>query len=233
MSKQKRCNNCSSRKGANVYKFANLRLFRCKTCDLVYSLEPAAYFTDPDRDSISYRPGRDLSHALSYCKGPDLRILQLDCGEGLWLSAFAGVQTHTIETCGTESRDDRATLAISRGHEIWRQSPDDLDLPRESFDFVFAIHILEQSLDPGDLADRVYDSLKPAGIFLIRALDGDRCSLDRLPLPVNYLFSRESLEYLALKIGFEPVETGRKTILPRSGEDAGAVLDVLLHRPDR
>lgn len=227
-----RCNNCSSRKGAVVGP-ANLRLCRCETCDLIYSLEPVPYFSDLDRDSIFSKPGGDLSHALSYCKGPDLRILQLDCDEGLWLSAFAGLQTHTVETCGTESRSDRASSALSLGHEIWRQSPDDLDLPRESFDFVFAIHILEQALDPGDLADRVYDALKPAGIFLIRTLDSDRSPLDRLPLPVNYLFNRESLDYLALKIGFEPIETGKKTILPRTGETSGDVIDVLMHRPDR
>ncbi|MGD9684005.1 MAG: methyltransferase domain-containing protein [Candidatus Obscuribacterales bacterium] len=231
MSKQMRCNNCSSRKGAEVGP-ANLRLFRCQTCDLIYSLEPVDYLCDPDRDSIFNKPGRDLSQALSYCKGPDLRILQLDCDEGLWLSAFARVQTHTLQTCGTENRSDRADAAFSLGHEIFRQSPDDLDLPRESFDFIFAIHTLEQCLDPGDLADRVYDSLKPAGIFLIRALDSDRIPLDRLPLPVNYLFNRESLDYLALKIGFEPIETGRKTILPRAGEISGDILDVLMHRPD-
>lgn len=235
MSKQKRCNNCSSRKGAVAYNFANQRLLRCQTCGLVYNPEPVSYLADPARESIQARHGhgRDFALALSYCKGADLRILQLDCGEGLWLTEFSRVQTHTLETCGTESRDELAALALSRGHEIWRQSPDDLDLPRESFDFVFAIHIIEQSLDPGDLADRVYDSLKPAGIFLIRTLDGDRCSLDRLPMPVNYLFNRESLDYLALKIGYEPVETGRKTILPRSGEDHVAVLDALMHRPDR
>src|SRR3989440_9473360 len=107
---------------------------------------------------------RNIAALLRYIEGePPFAILDLGCGPGRDLKAFAALGHVAI---GLEGSERFATMAREHsGCEVWRQDLFELDLPSARFDGVFAntglFHVPSPELPR--LPRELHATLKPRG----------------------------------------------------------------------
>ncbi len=117
---------------------------------------------------------QNIDTLLRHIEGePPFRILDLGCGPGRDLKAFADLGHEAI---GLEGAARFAEMARAySGCEVWQQDFLKLDLPRENFDGVFAnaalFHVPSQEL-PRVLSE-LHATLKPGGVLFSSNPRGD------------------------------------------------------------
>ncbi len=136
---------------------------------------------------------------------PPLRILDLGCGPGRDLKAFAARGHMAVGLDGTE-----AFVAMARaesGCDVWHQDLLQLDLPREAFDGIFANAVLFHV--PSSALPRVLlqlrETLKPGGVLFCsnpRGQDEEGWSGERYGVWYSWSTWRERL----LAAGFSELE---------------------------
>lgn len=89
-------------------------------------------------DSINY-----LTCKLS--NNPNLKILDLGCGDGFSISVFKSNGFNNI--IGIDLHAEKVKLAKKLGHDVLEGDVHNLPFGKEEFDVVFASHILEHSYD--------------------------------------------------------------------------------------
>ena len=96
-----------------------------------------------------------------YSLAPGARVLDVGCGHALALKAFreAGMAPVGI------GFGDEAARARDEGFEIVEQDMSFLDLPAESFDLVWARHVVEHSVFPYFTLSEMHRLIKPGGVF--------------------------------------------------------------------
>jgi SAM-dependent methyltransferase len=123
----------------------------------------AAEFWKGTRD---HDVSQNIAALLGYIAGePPFTILDLGCGPGRDLKAFAGLGHTAI---GLEGAAHLATMARTySGCEVWQQDFLKLDLPTERFDGVFAnaalFHVPSQELPR--VLQELRTALKPDGVL--------------------------------------------------------------------
>lgn len=194
-------------------------LGRCPSCrhivrDLRYSSGPvrghawggSAAF-DKIRIALTMQRMRSLLP-----NGKRARILELGFGRGLMLRQFldAGHEVHGIEAGMLDVEidplvRDRATLHFGRAEQI--------DLPRNHFDLVYGVHVIEHLSDPQTVFDKLAAALAPGGHFYFVTPNGESMSLEIFgdawwnledPTHLNF-FSGRSLTRMLQKAGFDGV----------------------------
>ncbi len=202
-----------------------LRLVRCPGCGLGY-LDPQP---DPDelapfyardyyggesakfepfieamRDRLARRRAAGLLQGLPV----GARVLDVGCGDGRLLAAFAALG---CEGVGTERRADHPRAgAAARGAEILAGDLTDLDLPAARFDLCVYWHVLEHLHDPAASLIAAGRALRPGGRLVVAVPHLDsvqaRWARDRwfhLDLPRHlFHFTPESLAALLVRTGF-------------------------------
>lgn len=148
-------------------------LVRCNSCSLVWLLSPPPpaemgqhYGPDYDRaisgagqDSRFWAGRRDT--ILSYKQGGSL--LDLGCNAGGFLSSMAGPSWKLF---GIEMSEDAARQAkASCGAEVFVGDILDASFPAASFDAITCFHVFEHLYQPKEVLAKVYEWLKPGGIF--------------------------------------------------------------------
>jgi len=164
---------------------------RCKECGFVYlnprphiSELPRLYppelgiykveetYDDADKKGLYYRTRYKLIRAaLAYelrrlfPTQESIKMLDVGCSDGHGLNNFKKAGTHQIETYGLEMNIEAAEKAQSGGHKIFVGRFEDVELPDEFFDFVYACHVIEHVPDPKAFARKAWKILRPGGVF--------------------------------------------------------------------
>lgn len=194
-------------------------LGRCPTCghivrDLRYSSGPvrghawggSAAF-DKVRIALTMQRMRPLLPV-----GKSARILELGFGRGLMLREFldAGHEVHGIEAGMLDVDIDphvreRGTLHFGRAEHI--------ELPRDAFDLVYGVHVIEHLSDPQRVFEKLATALAPGGRFYFVTPNAESMGLEIFrdawwnledPTHLNF-FSGRSLTAMLEKAGFHDV----------------------------
>jgi SAM-dependent methyltransferase len=201
---------------------SNTQLGRCPTCghivrDLQYSSGPvrghawggSAAF-DKVRIALTMQRVRPLLPG-----GRRARILELGFGRGLMLREFldAGHEVHGIEAGMLDVDIDprvreSATLHLGRA--------EDVPLPRDYFDLIYGVHVIEHLSDPQRVFDKLATALAPGGHFYFVTPNGESMGLEIFgeawwnledPTHLNF-FSGRSLTRMLQTAGFCDVRVG-------------------------
>lgn len=140
------------------------------------------------------------------------RILELGFGRGLMLREFldAGHEVHGIEAGMLDVDIDplvreRATLHFGHAEHI--------ELPRDHFDLVYGVHVIEHLSDPQRVFDKLATALAPGGRFYFVTPNAESMGLEVFrdawwnledPTHLNF-FSGRSLAAMLQKAGFHDV----------------------------
>lgn len=194
-------------------------LLRCPECSLVWLESPPppeemSEHYGPDYDCLIAGSGENspenwqprLETLLKYASGGAL--LDLGCSSGGFLSLLQGNwQLH-----GVEISDEPASKARARtGAQIWVGDVLAAPFANASFDAITCFHVFEHMFEPRLVLGKVWDWLKPGGIFLAEMPNID-CQEARffgsywypLELPRHlFHFSPKSFRRLADSFGFE------------------------------
>jgi SAM-dependent methyltransferase len=135
-----------------------------------YELLPDTYFEDimesPESDGSLY----DLLERRLYQFSPGLRVCDLGCGDGNFLSHLS----NRWERFGIEPSKRAADIACQRGLNV-QSGTLDTCLEPSKFDSIVAIDVLEHLLNPRGAIESVRSRLRPGGIFV--AVTGDAAAL--------------------------------------------------------
>lgn len=105
-------------------------------------------------------------------KDRPLRVLDIGCGVGAQLDLVRefldGAQTY-----GVEVGEAAALRARTRGHEIYHGLFEDVDLPKNFFDVIISIHVIEHVDRPDLFLEKAREVLTDDGIILIETPNTD------------------------------------------------------------
>lgn len=214
------------------------KVVRCTNCGLVYlnprpdvselsTIYPPNYYAysiedgyGPSQRGNAYYKLRysmilsGLEHVLSFVPRGKINILDIGCADGHVLNWFAKVRTHEVNCFGVDMNETAVNKAQARGHTAWAGRFEEVELPVNHFDFVWASHVIEHVPDPKAFTRKAFDILKPGGIFWFWTPNID--SVDAkwfrnrhwgaYHFPRHWVFySPDSVKQLAEKTGFELV----------------------------
>lgn len=144
------------------------------------------YAKRPVRDEQTYQ--QKLAITREYLR-PDCSLLEFGCGTGSTAIAHAPHVRQIIATDLSgkmlEIAADKAKLAGVANIHFQQGTLDGLDLAAASFDAVLGLNVLHLLDNPDAAIDRVYELLKPDGVFISStALVGDINLMWRWLIPV-------------------------------------------------
>jgi SAM-dependent methyltransferase len=210
------------------------QLVRCAKCSLVWLDSPPSpqemgehYGVDYDR-SVS-TAGEDPNRwrgrheRLADFKSGGT-ILDLGCSAGGFLK---GLNDSSWQKFGIEMSEEVAAKARTLAHaEVFVGDILDAPYPAGSFDVVTCFHVLEHLYHPAEVFRKVFDWLKPGGLFyfMVPNIDSAGCHIFgsywyALELPRHlFHFSPKSLRALAQEVGFKEVSlhTDREVFIESS-----------------
>lgn len=141
----------------------------------------------------------------------EIAVMDIGCADGHSLSCMRECRSKVVKTFGVDISQKGVERARENGHTAYHGRFEEVDLPHASFDVVYASHVLEHVADPVAFTEKVFDILKPGGVFLlftpnIGSIDA-KLFQDRRWGPYCfprhwYLFDRKSIRNLAQKAGF-------------------------------
>ncbi|MGQ0714219.1 MAG: class I SAM-dependent methyltransferase [Gemmatimonadaceae bacterium] len=194
-------------------------LARCPTCghvvrDLRFSSAPvrghawggSAVF-DRVRIAITMQRMRPLLP-----RGRRARILELGFGRGVMLREFldAGHEIHGIEAGMLDVDID--PLVRERG-TLYFGRAEDIDIPRDFFDLIYGVHVIEHLSDPQRVFDTLAAALAPGGKFYFVTPNAESMGLEIFrdtwwnledPTHLNF-FSARSVTRMLERAGFHDV----------------------------
>ena len=200
------------------------RLVKCGGCHLVRLADPPSPGKMSDHYGVVYdrfikkaTENGSLEHwrgavTTLYEHRKEGRLLDLGCGAGSFLRCLNG---SSWSLWGIEMSPDAAEMAKSRTKATILM--DDIlqaPFPPDLFDVITAFHVLEHTYSPQEVLARVYEWLKPGGIFYLHVPNIDSAEIRLfgsywypLELPRHlFHFSPGSLRLLAKSAGFKERE---------------------------
>ncbi|MGC8963822.1 MAG: class I SAM-dependent methyltransferase [Brevinematia bacterium] len=149
-------------------------------------------------------------------------ILDVGCSFGGFLET---AKRFGLEPYGVEISEYSANYALSRGLKIYRGHIDEVELPRDHFDIITLVEVIEHLDDPLKTLKKLFYSNSKGGIILIQTanIEGGQSKFFGnkyhyyLPGHLHY-FSNKTLRKLLLEVGYKkvlefyPVEFG---LLPK------------------
>ena len=198
-------------------------LVRCTACSMVWLQNP------PKPEEMSYHYGADY-HKLITTSGevdtfkrwriPRNRVLSmitggslldLGCSSGAFLGTLKGGswKLHGIEISSEEAR----TAEARSGAQVFVGEILDAPFAPNSFDVITCFHVLEHVYDPKRVAGKVWEWLKPGGIFYVQIPNIEALEAHifhsywyplELPRHISH-FCAASLRRLFASAGFEEI----------------------------
>ncbi|HEY9785449.1 MAG TPA: methyltransferase domain-containing protein [Candidatus Obscuribacterales bacterium] len=212
---------------------------RCTQCGLVYlnprpdvselpTIYPPNYYAynleegydEAQKQNFYYKARyaailQGLEACLTFVGKKDkVRVLDIGCADGHVLNWFRRVRTHHVETYGVDMNEQAVKKAEEAGHTAYAGRFEEVDLPENYFDFVWASHVIEHVPDPRQFALKVLKILRPGGIFFfwtpnINSLDAKifrKQHWGAYHFPRHWVFyDPQSVRKLAELTGFELV----------------------------
>jgi 2-polyprenyl-3-methyl-5-hydroxy-6-metoxy-1,4-benzoquinol methylase len=211
---------------------------KCKQCGLVYlnprpdvselsTIYPPNYYAysieesydESQRENLYYKMRyamirRGLEGVLSFLPREQrpVKVLDIGCADGHVLNWFRRVRTHEVETYGVDMNEQAVEKARQKGHQAYLGRFEDVDLPDNTFDLVWASHVIEHVPDPKAFTEKAYQILRPGGLFWfwtpnIESIDA-KWFRDKhwgaYHFPRHWVFySPQSVKHLAAATGFE------------------------------
>lgn len=208
-------------------------VLECQDCGLVY-LEPKEenLYDYYDKEyHINYGPvyGKEISSQQNFESfipfqeqnidpirkylNPETKILDLGCSTGHFLYSL---KNHVAERVGVEINKEQADFARKKLEiKILSEPIEKIDLPKEYFDIISSIHVIEHLDDPIKFFAKAGEFLKPNGYLYIKTPNikdslisvyksGPYCDF-WFREPHIYYFSPETLAGTLKKAGFEGV----------------------------
>ena len=171
------------------------------------------YAKKPVADEAAYQ--RKLEVTRGYLR-PDMEVLEIGCGTGSTAIAHAPFVQHIravdISSKMIDIAQRKADAAKVSNVTFERSAIDDLRVPDGSLDAVLALSLLHLLDDKEALIARVYDMLKPGGVFVTStACLGDDMKYIKLIvpggrflglMPLVKVFTRKELEDSFTAAGF-------------------------------
>lgn len=214
---------------------------RCTNCDLAYlsprpdiselpTIYPPDYFPYTVQEAYDEEQAGNIYHKMRYSAvmavvegtlkryfphQKQIKMLDIGCGDGHALSCFKRAKTHEVETHGVDFGEAAVECAKRHGHNAIAGRFEEADLPEDSFDFVYASHVIEHVPDPKAFTEKAFLLLKPGGIFAFWTPNID--SLDAVWFKTQHwgpyhfprhfvLYSPRSVRRLAELTGFEVLD---------------------------
>lgn len=178
------CPNCGSMDSRLRFTEPPFRIVQCRTCDLVYLVNPPVdgqlydeYYKSNSLLSLEYRPDstdsrlREL-HAINTQRvsrlrrlKPEGRLLDVGCGRGFFLktAAEAGYDVYGIDVSERAVTFAREAFQVPAGTETL----ENLVTEGASYDVVTLWHVLEHFVDPYEALSRVYALLTSGGWVML------------------------------------------------------------------
>jgi len=203
------------------------RFVRCARCGHVYLnprpapsdlpvIYPSTYYTLAGTGSLVSRmqriwEGRKVQTYRDALGPGKKRILDVGCGDGRFLQVLKDFGPAEWELVGVEFDEEAVARCRARGFEATARRVEDMADEAGRFDCVVMLQLIEHVEDPVVIAKRVFDLLRPGGIFVIETpnLAGWDYALFRKRWWGHYhfprhfhLFSTESLERMLVSAGF-------------------------------
>ena len=131
------------------------------------------FFHEPRYLEVTYSPERAPKGAYPHLLAARLletvykkpgRLLDLGCGRGDHLEAFAGLG---FEVAGVDISAGAPELSRVATVKVADLEKDPLPFPAASFDFVFSKSVIEHMRHPSQLLAKAVEALKPGGIAVI------------------------------------------------------------------
>lgn len=210
------------------------QLVQCRLCSLIWLSRPPSpeemgnhYGLDYDRAIAA--AGDDPNHWVERChtllkyKSAGA-VLDLGCSSGGFLRSL---RNPSWELYGIEMSHEVASQAeASSGAQVFVGDILDASFPPRTFDVITCFHVFEHLYHPHEVLGRVYQWLKPGGIFFTMMPNIDSAGLRifrsywyALELPRHlYHFSPESLRKLATSVGLNElsITTHRELFVEKS-----------------
>lgn len=212
------------------FRAPRIELRRCRACAFAFVGRLPA---DPEfyrrlyahglhwEEEVRYHgKGMIFSHARNvithYRRGG--RLLDI----GAWVGGFLAAMSEDFEGTGVEIDADAARVARCRGFAVEGSPILEAKLPKNQFDVVSLIDVLEHLTDPAANLRRIKEWLKPGGVLYIKVPNYHaqmkkqdlraRLGLSNVGIMGAYVhinhFSRPSLVSCLTRLGFEVLETG-------------------------
>jgi|GEM_PF-199711 len=152
-----------------------------------------------------------------YIKGKDLKILDIGCGKGPALELF---RKNGLNAVGITLSDEDVNDCRSKGFDVHKMDQSFMNFEDETFDFVWARHVLEHSIMPLFTLSEYYRVTKQNGIIYIEVPGADT-DARHSENPNHYsIFGRSSWIALINKSGFELMEEfPSKLLMQQGGKD--------------
>lgn len=206
--------------------------FRCLECETIY-LNPRPDISEferiypPSYHSLGFTPQKyffvhrvraflEARRLLRYCeKAPaEARILDVGCGDGFHLRLLRQYGAAGWRLEGVDVDPRARTLAVSDGLCVHLGTIEELDLPENSYDVVYALQTIEHVASPHGLMEAAFRLLKPGGRLVL--VTDNTASVDfglfrrsywggyHFPRHWN-LFNSASLTRLGERVGFRTI----------------------------
>jgi 2-polyprenyl-3-methyl-5-hydroxy-6-metoxy-1,4-benzoquinol methylase len=166
------------------------KVVQCHCCGLIYlfprpaiselqTIYPPNYYSYNQQKLRNEANPNSILHRLRY-RGfaakirqslslvPDsnpVTVLDIGCGDGHTLNLYKEVQDRNVETHGVDFNRQAVAEASKQGHRAYAGRFEDVNLPAQYFDLVTASHVIEHVEDPLGFTRKVFEILKPGGIF--------------------------------------------------------------------
>lgn len=129
------------------------------------------------------------------------RMLDIGSGDGAYLGYF---QKNGWECLGIEDNEQLATQAFDKNEVLALQGqPNEVGLPRNSYDVVRLRGLLNEVDSPSDLLQVAFRAVAPTGYVIAETWNRSGWPLRSGELPLHHSYSKESLTRLFKEAGFD------------------------------
>lgn len=150
---------------------------------------------------------------------PGVKILDVGCGQGPALEHF---RQSGADAIGITLNQTDVQVCHTKGFEVYQMDQSFLEFEAETFDIVWARHVVEHSVIPLFTLNEFHRVLKPYGILYMEVPGADTDAMQCQNKNHYSVFSKSSWFSLLQKSGFESVD-GKEylmKLIDNMGEDA-------------
>ena len=162
---------------------------------------------------VQWRTSSEISKRLKQIQldipsNAEIKVLDVGCGTGRYLEAIKSFFPNS-ETHGVDFDKNALETTKTFGHHTHLGRFEDIDLPKNYFDLIISIHVIEHVAQPDKFLENCQNLLKQKGTILIETPNTDyfglntfkKCHWGGYHTPRHwYLFRLETFENLASRM---------------------------------